>query len=433
MAEDKPKAKPAARPKRKPRAKAAAKPAAKTTAKPRAKATAKPRAKAAAKTAPKTAAKAKRKATPKSKPTPRAKSEQPSFSGKLTAIAVGLVLLLLVAEGVLRLTMPHWRDFYSGWFMHQTVVPEHGRVTTGLPGFDGYFAQNNGDFRVHIAINDFGLRNPEPVEAAAGRVWVIGDSMAFGWGVERDETYTGVISTRLNAPTYNIASPGTSVCGYQALLARMPEDLAPRAVIMGLIIENDIHEYDCWKRAKREEAEGIKKPGSGMDVKNFLDFKRFLTRNSALYNFGAVSLKRIGFIRQALSAVGVIREGHVYHRQLDENTLQDSVDLTAAEVDIFRAALPPDTPFAVLLAPSRFEIKNDDPFFTTLRQTMVSGLRARGIAVIDPVSSFKKAGFEPTHFAHDGHWTALGHRIAGDAAAKWLATPLGLSRNSESE
>ena len=95
-------------------------------------------------------------------------SEHRTWKGSLAAFAVGVVLTGLIAEGILRLAMPEWPDFYSGRFMQQIAVPNFGLVTTGRPGFDGYFAQNNGDFRVRITINDFGLRNPDPVRSADG-------------------------------------------------------------------------------------------------------------------------------------------------------------------------------------------------------------------------------------------------------------------------
>ena len=181
-------------------------------------------------------------------------SGRPNAKGIATAIAVGCVLTVLAAEVILRITMPQWREFHSGWFMRVIQVPGHGKLTTGRPGFDGYFAQNNGDFRTRITVNDFGLRDPEPVEAAANRVWFVGDSMTFGWGVEQDEIYSTVAGRLLKTPVYNVASPGTDVCGYQGLVARMPTLVRPRAVVAGLILENDIHPYDCRKKAAEAEA-----------------------------------------------------------------------------------------------------------------------------------------------------------------------------------
>ena len=334
-----------------------------------------------------------------------------TWKGRIIAVGVGFLLFVFAAEGVLRIAMPHWQEFYSGWFMRTVDVPDYGMVTTGCPGFDGYFAQNNGDFRVRIQINDFGLRNSDPVTEAGGRVWFVGDSMAFGWGVERNEIYSAVAGRLGKFPTYNVASPGTNVCGYQALVARMPESVRPRAVIIGLILENDIAAYDC-RKAAQEAPRPEKTSAKG--------FKVFLTRNTALYNFFAVTLKRVRFVRETLTALGLIAKEHTYTHALSESSNSAATERTAAEIEVIRNALPVGTPFAVLIAPARFEVRDGDAFYRKLRQSMQAAFTNRGIPVIDPIGNFLNAGFKLTHFAHDGHWSPLGHALAGQAAAEWL-------------
>ena len=345
---------------------------------------------------------------------------KPTLKGRIGALMAGLVLTGILMEGAVRIVMPHWRDFYSGQFIQMTAVPGQVTVPIGRPGFDGYFAQNNGDFRVRIAINNFGLRNSDPVEAAAGRVWIIGDSMAFGWGVERDEMYSTEIGRISGAPTYNVASPGTDVCGYQSLLARMPMSPGPSAVVMGLILENDIQDYDC----RAEAAISRQVDESGVDLTSVGGVKGALTQSSALYNFLAVSLKRVVAINDFLIWTGLVNRGHAYRTPPSADKLEVLAGKTAAEVANFNSLLAPAVPFAVLVAPVRFEIKLDDPIYRALRLATVAALRRRGIDVIDPYPEFKAAGFEGTHFAHDGHWTARGHRIAAEAAAKWLVEKL---------
>lgn len=343
---------------------------------------------------------------------------RPTAKGIVIALAVGCVLTVFAAEGILRLVMPHWRDFYSGRFMRVIDVPGYGRVSTGLPGFDGHFAQNNGDFRVRILINDFGLRNPDPVGKAEGRIWFVGDSMTFGWGVEADEIYSAVAGRFLDQAVYSVASPGTNVCGYQALVARMPESARPRAVIIGLILENDISRYDCKAAAENIRPAGVS--GNSKKMFSTIAFKRFLTRNTALYNFFAVALKRVGFLRRAMVSIGLIEKSHAYKQALTDSQIESAAERTAAELETIRSMLPPDTPFAILIAPTRFEIRDGDPYSRTLRQALTTALTKRDISIIDPFDAFKAAGFGPTHFAHDGHWSVLGHKIAGRAVAGWV-------------
>lgn len=337
--------------------------------------------------------------------------------GIVVAVLIGIALMIGIAEIAMRILFPHWSEFYSGRFMKIEAVPGHTQILTGNPAFDGYFAQNNGDFRVRITINQEGFRDPKPLDAADGAVWIIGDSMAFGWGVEFDQTYAAVIGAEGRVSTYNVASPGTDVCGYQALNARMPKHLKPIAVIVGLILENDVHSYDCPASA-REQANLPAAPAS--EHLTLGKMKEALTQYSALYNAVAVSLKRVRPIVEALELIGLIRKEHAYRVTFGESEIQPLVMQTAAEVDRLKAAFGPNVPFGVLITPGRFEIRDGDPFYRKLRERMVAALKARDIAVIDPFDSLNKAGFKQTHFAHDGHWSPLGHRIAGEAATAWL-------------
>ena len=105
--------------------------------------------------------------------------------------------------------------------------------------------------------------------------------MTFGWGVERNEIYSAVAGRMGKFPTYNVASPGTNVCGYQALLARTLKRASPRAVIVGLILENDMDDYDCRAKAQSSPADVVQ-PGTDIRVTSIKGMKVFLMQKSAL-------------------------------------------------------------------------------------------------------------------------------------------------------
>ncbi|MSO54319.1 MAG: hypothetical protein EXQ90_04235 [Rhodospirillales bacterium] len=328
-----------------------------------------------------------------------------------------LVLVVAIPEAGLRVIHPEWDEYSSARFMERATLAGYPPFAIGRPGFDDYFSQNNGDFRVRISINDFGLRNAEPVEAADGRLWVVGDSMSFGWGVARDEIFTEVIGRNAGVPTYNVASPGASVCGYQALLARMPAAVKPRAVIVGLVIENDILDYRC------HEAAGLAQSASPPPSLSIIGAaKRFLTDHSALYNYTAVVLKRYAVVNDVLVALGMVEREHAYHESFDPQETAAHIRSTADALAELRARFAPNVHFAVLIAPARFEIRDGASFHAGLRRATTEALTARGIDVIDPFPDLVAAGFGPTHFAHDGHWSPLGHRIAAQAATGWVMT-----------
>ena len=74
----------------------------------------------------------------------------------------------------------------------------------------------------------------------------------------------------------------------------------------------------------------------------------------------------------------------------------------------------------ILIIPGRFEIRDEDPLYRTLRQMMHRALNKRTVDVVDPFDEFVAVGYSPTHFKHDGHWSSLGHKIAGKKIANKL-------------
>jgi len=354
-----------------------------------------------------------------------ARRQKPRLVGAAVAFCLGAVIAFALSEVALRVINPNWREYYSGRFMQTDFVPGYGDVFVGKPGFDGYFAQNNGDFRTRIRINDFGLRDPEPAKDANGRVWVIGDSMAFGWGVEFDQTYTKIAERASGRSTYNIASPGTDVCGYQALAARMDPTLHPKAVVVGLILENDIHHYRCERGQGPKQPTAQKEEGASGWPPNFVHIKRYLTGASALYNFITTAVKRVSVLEEVLATVGLVERPHAYRKAFDLPDPSGRAASTAAELAYLRSMFAPDTPFAVLICPARFDVRDDDPKFADLKRTVIAELTARGIETIDVTPVLKQTGFAETHLAHDGHWSPKGHQVVGEEVARWISRVVG--------
>lgn len=342
-----------------------------------------------------------------------------SILGAVAAIGVGILFLIAIAETGTRILYPHWSEFYSERFIQLETRKGHRSFWIGKPGFDGHFAQNNGDFRHALRINGFGLRNNEPVERANGRVWMLGDSMTFGWGVEHRDSFTGIVASRHGIDTYNVGSPGNDVCGYQMLVDRMPKDLKPRAIVVGLIIENDISLDDCRARAQAEINQGGRAADSSL--RSWLAIKYMLTGYSALYNVVVASAKRLPWLVEGLTRLGVIARPHHTKNVFSGNETEQGVRTTVDEIERILDYLPPGTPMVVAVVPARFEIRDKDPYFRDIRTSILRLLAQKNIATINLYPVFESAGFAATHFVHDGHWSPAGHAIAADAIAAWLA------------
>ena len=349
-----------------------------------------------------------------------ASREGGSFLGNFLALTFGLLVSLVFAEIGARILYPRWDEFDSARFMMLVPVEGFPGVPIGRPGFDGWFSQNNGDFRAHIHVNELGLRNDEPPMAAAGRLWVVGDSFTFGWGVGRDEIFGAAAARQLGWEWYSVASPGTDVCGYRQLIARMPAEVKPRAVVLGLTIENDLAEYDCSASSAHAATAPVADLAASMATR-LNEIKVFLTGHSALYNFGAAAAKKSPGLENLLIRLRLIASPHVEHSQFDPDRLEAVLDSTAAEIGRFRDMLPPGTPLVVTIIPARLELRDGAAFDRAEREGMVSRLTAMGIEVADPFAAFAAEGLARIHFAHDGHWAPLGHRIAGELTAEHLA------------
>jgi len=183
----------------------------------------------------------------------------PSAAGtwrmRTAATAVSLSVALLGCEALLRLVplrgLPQAHAEVIGdpgqevhpaglYVLHPTV----GWTLT--PGFDGRFRK--GEFDIAVSANAQGLRagpiGPKP--SGTYRVLGLGDSFAFGWGVEAHEAFLAVLEARLNASadgrTYEVINAGVPGFGtYEALRLLEAHGLAyePDLVVLAFYEGND--------------------------------------------------------------------------------------------------------------------------------------------------------------------------------------------------
>jgi hypothetical protein len=330
------------------------------------------------------------------------------------SLAAGVVLLAvagLVAEGAARIAFPRWKEFNADRVQDKTDITGLGAVTIGRAGFDGWIAQPNGDFRTHIRINAAGWRADEPAEAADGRLWVLGESFAFGWGVEAEESFGAVAARTLNLPVYGLASPAGDLAIDRALLARMPATVHPRAVVLGLSVETDLRDYDHAVTAE---------PTPRTLATRLHDARETVAKRSALYTLVSQLVARVDGSNNAPAAAPVAASPQT----VDEGRIAAILESSLARIGQIRAALPAEVPLVVLVIPARDDVRTGDATYRALRLGVVERLTAQGIAVVDPFDALAAAGEAKVHFPHDGHWSAQGHWLAGEALARTFASLL---------
>jgi lysophospholipase L1-like esterase len=177
--------------------------------------------------------------------------ETPSNIRSLVFTAVWIVLSTLIAaagiEGVLRL----YTAVAGDPMVHVAVVPKGTLVPSSVPGLR--HALHPGVMGAGVRVNEFGFRaEPFSREKQAGepRVFLIGDSIAYGFGLAQEDTIAYALQRRFDARFASVRTRfvNAAVPGYNAVqdLAVSERVLAPFEPDGRIVFLNwgDLEPYD---------------------------------------------------------------------------------------------------------------------------------------------------------------------------------------------
>ena len=152
---------------------------------------------------------------------------------------------LMPEEAQLRL---HWREV--GGEVAPKADPYLGYVYP--PHEKGRIARSNGDFAFTYTTDEHGFRNPSPWPERA-EVVVLGDSMAFSYGVDDEDAWTNVLTNQLpDSRVINLGLIGAAPQQYFRIYKTFGQALHPDLVIFCLFPGNDLYDagrFDQWVRA----------------------------------------------------------------------------------------------------------------------------------------------------------------------------------------
>lgn len=332
-------------------------------------------------------------------------------SGRLAAVVAATLVALGVGEGAVRLLLPAYDP--SG----QVRLVRQGELVLGAPHSRARQSKNTGDYDVEVRFGPRGFRDPRDVaQALTEDLLVVGDSFAFGWGVEEDERW----STRLEALTgqrvFNIAIPGQNLDGYDRLI-RHARALGSRAgrLIVSLCMENDLGGYPGSGAA----AAGAPTSPPAQPAVRLAVAKLWLAERSALYGLMTAAVHRARPLEALAEGAGLVQPnlGAVGSRPVSDQEIVATADRLAALAQGYATT--------VLLVPSRgLWLARAAADSDHVHRAMVTALTGRGLAVVDPRAAFEADG-DPLafHFAGDGHWNERGHRIVAELLARNLPPP----------
>jgi lysophospholipase L1-like esterase len=156
-------------------------------------------------------------------------------------LAAGALLALALAAGAGEALVRATGALDSG------PVPRRLLAPAGLPDLP-YRLRAGERLRVlgrEVRVGSLGLRGPEVAEPSPGsrRVLVLGDSVAFGWGLEEAESFPARLAQALGrlgtpAEVLNAGVPGYSLPSSVALYRELAPALAPHAVLLALSLND---------------------------------------------------------------------------------------------------------------------------------------------------------------------------------------------------
>ncbi|MEE9126576.1 MAG: GDSL-type esterase/lipase family protein [Planctomycetota bacterium] len=298
-----------------------------------------------------------------------------SLLKKLLLIPVGIVIALVFAEVVIQLigdprdadhekflksTLPHYRLAHLGLLAED---PDPRIRFTLRPGFDARIGDD------HYRVNQLGLRGgPVPLEKPAGtrRILIVGDSYAFGFGVDEPDTLAARLQDDLRKDHGDVTVLNMGVPGYQTgqELGRLERDgfrLQPDLVILVYYANDNVaasFHYDPERKICYVD-----------ELPLPLGFKRFMIR-FALY---AMATKAY---TAHLERSGVLEARNPDHMGVTRSRLAKIADLCRKQnVKLLLVAIP-------ALASST-DLVNEDHIDTRLHRQILAHAQSEGIPAVD--------------------------------------------------
>lgn len=169
------------------------------------------------------------------------------------------VVLLVIIEIYLRaFPLIHMYDFMSNTYeLDEEIGYKH------RPNLD--YTVHNPEFSYRLKTNSYGFRDIEYSQGDVENSFVIlslGDSFAFGYGVEENESFPSIIENRLNADGIKSVVINTAVPGYGAIqesrtAKRYAPIFKPGMMILNVFVGNDIDDdYEFTQNSRWVLREG---------------------------------------------------------------------------------------------------------------------------------------------------------------------------------
>ncbi|MEZ5366475.1 MAG: GDSL-type esterase/lipase family protein [Bryobacterales bacterium] len=293
---------------------------------------------------------------------------------------------------------------------------------------------------VALSTNSRGFRDfeREPREDEAV-VLGLGDSQAFGWGVELEETFFSRIEADLPpVRLLKAAVPGTGTSDQVEMLARFGPAERPRVVLIALFVGNDFVDVERGGSAQYEVVDGFlahRGEGGGQLRRLAIESRLLQALRAAQFRLGLAPQRK----RMWDSWMREYAQVHLLHPpERTRLAIAETIEALDQIVELSRGMGA--TPLLVAI-PRSFQIDPAEaaemarglgwaPEELDLEQPqsrLAAWADEQDVAFVDLLEPFRaasRAGGQPLFYTPDAHLTAAGHAVAAQAVRPALAQAL---------
>ncbi|MDF1585686.1 alginate O-acetyltransferase AlgX-related protein [Marinimicrococcus flavescens] len=282
------------------------------------------------------------------------------------------------------------------------------------------------DLAFSFRTDSHGFRNAGPWPQTS-EIVLVGDSMAFGYGVEDEEAWASLVRREMGGGLVNLALPGMAPQQYLRALEAYGLGLQPKLVLFALFPGNDLVDaanFQGWLDADR--------PGSYLDW-GFRDRSGGLEsvlEHSHLFWFLRESRRMLGARAGSVTLQlddGPLQLAPALYAPSDEELGENAPSFNLVVQTVERAQRLADrhgADFLVLLVPTKEHVYlpagEDDPLPRIER--LARALAARGIDTLDLTPALREAARrgERVYFEIDGHPNRRGNELIARAVTERL-------------
>ncbi len=286
------------------------------------------------------------------------------------------------------------------------------------------------EYDVTVHVNQEGFVDREWGEKAGGRIILLGDSFVQAAQVPMEQGFGRVIEATLGsigivgADVLSMGVPGAGTATELGVLDKYALPRSPDLVILAFLVANDVLNNHPLLEDRTDKPFYALDAGKLVKTDAMVLDSGWLFRVSHLYRrLARDSEERRVSERKIARGGGIPIDLHV-HNPAPDPTWQQAWTVTQALIaEIARRCEARDVAFATILIPDRVQaVGHSDWPGTESWDVSRAQVRAATMArqhgqVLDLSGTF--AGHPELYFETDGHWTADGHRVAGEAAARF--------------